>query len=138
VVPESDFNAFEAKPRQDLEPNLEVTLSSWIVEAIDRGEYQPEQVQKLVEQKIGVKRAIFAQARLETSTSSRSSEDESTNADYSTFSTFPTTLDEELDTAEQEIKHDGLLGFGSRTASAPRMSVQLDICNWKVMHDPMV
>lgn len=112
-----------------------MTLSDWVVEAIDRGEYTPEQVQKLVEQKIGVKRAIFAHASLETPASSRSSDDssnESTTAEYSTFSTLPTTLDEEIHTADQDIKNDGLLGTGSRTEPAPRMSVPLDTCNWKV------
>jgi hypothetical protein len=113
-------------------------LSDWIVEAIDRGEYEPNQVQKLVEQKIGVKRAIFAQARHESPASSRSSDDlskDSTTAGYSTFSTLPTTLDEELHTADQDMNHDGLLGTGSRTESAPRTTIQLDTCNWKVTYD---
>lgn len=134
MLPKSDFDSFAANSQQDLEPDWEIKLSDWIVEAIDRGEYEPDQVQKLVEQKIGVKRAIFAQARRESTPSSRSSSNESTSNDYSaSFSTLPTTLDEELDNAGQDMKHDGLLGSGNRTEPAPRMSVQLDTCNYKVI-----
>lgn len=119
-----------------MELDWEITLSDWIVEAIDREEYTPDQVQKLVEQKIGVKRAIFAQARREGTSSSRSSgesSNESTTAGYSTVSTLPTTIDEEIDTAEQDMKFNGMLGTTSATQKTPRMSLQKDICNWKVV-----
>ena len=123
-----------------MELDWEITLSDWIVEAIDREEYTPDQVQKLVEQKIGVKRAIFAQARREGTSSSRSSDElsiESTDADYSTFSTLPTTLDEEIGTVDQDMKPSGMLGTASGPAATPRMSVQKDICNWKVVCNSM-
>ena len=122
---------------QDIEPDWEVKLSDWIVEAIDRGEYTPDQVQKLVEQKIGVKRAIFAHARVETCPSTRSSNDssnESATADYSTFSTLPTldtTLDEELCSAEKNEKTEGARSSGHISQTGCRMSVQLNACDFK-------
>lgn len=139
VLPLSDFSSLES-PQSSFEADWEVTLSDWIVEAIDRGEYTPDQVQKLVEQKIGVKRAIFAQARRETPPSSRSSSESSTESatgDYSTFSTLPTlntTLDEELRSADQNEKTDDSRDGEPSLQAGSRMSIQLNTCDWKCCH----
>ena len=137
ILPQSDFTSSTTGPRQDFEPDWEVKLSDWIVESIDRGEYTPDQVQKLVEQKIAVKRAIFAQARPETPTSSSNSDqssDISVSPGNSTFSTLPTTLDEEPRAADEVEKADRSLNNESGAEAITRMSVPLNTCDFHCCH----
>lgn len=137
ILPQYDFTSSTTTTEQNFEPDWEVRLSDWMVEAIDRGEYTPNQVQKLVEQKIAVKRAILAQSCPKTPPSSSSSVQSSNishSADNSTFSSIPTTLDEELCAADQDERADLSLSNGSETEATPRVSVQLSICDFHCCH----